>query len=51
MALWQANAVSDLLKKNGWETEIIIINTIGDEMLDVSISKIGDKGVFLFFGK
>lgn len=46
LALWQANAVSDLLKKNGWETEIIIINTIGDEMLDVSISKIGDKGVF-----
>ncbi|GAA0880730.1 hydroxymethylbilane synthase [Algoriphagus jejuensis] len=46
LALWQANHVFDLLKSKGVESEIVIIDTKGDQILDVSISKIGSKGVF-----
>ncbi len=46
LALWQAFHVEDLLKMAGIESEIIIIDTKGDQILDVSISKIGSKGVF-----
>jgi len=46
LALWQAYHVQDLLEKGGLEAEIIIIDTKGDQILDVSISKIGSKGVF-----
>lgn len=46
LALWQAYHVEDLLKKAGIGSEIIIIDTKGDQVLDVSISKIGSKGVF-----
>lgn len=46
LALWQAYHVEDLLKNTGIESEIIIIDTKGDQVLDVSISKIGSKGVF-----
>lgn len=46
LALWQAHHVQDLLEKQGVETEIVTIETKGDKILDVSISKIGSKGVF-----
>jgi hydroxymethylbilane synthase len=46
LALWQAYHVEGLLKKSGLETEIVLIDTKGDQVLDVSISKIGSKGVF-----
>lgn len=46
LALWQAYLVEELLLKAGLESEIIIIDTKGDQVLDVSISKIGSKGVF-----
>lgn len=46
LALWQANYVADLLKQEGMESEIVQIDTKGDQVLDVSISKIGSKGVF-----
>jgi hydroxymethylbilane synthase len=46
LALWQAYHVEELLRKAGLESEIIIIDTKGDQVLDVSISKIGSKGVF-----
>jgi hydroxymethylbilane synthase len=46
LALWQAFHVEDLLKIAGIAAEIIIIDTKGDQVLDVSISKIGSKGVF-----
>ncbi|MCR9249242.1 MAG: hydroxymethylbilane synthase [bacterium] len=46
LALWQAYYIEDLLKEGGLETEIVIIETKGDKILDVSISKIGSKGVF-----
>jgi hydroxymethylbilane synthase len=46
LALWQAYYVADLLKKGNIETEIVIIETKGDQILDRSLSKIGSKGVF-----
>jgi hydroxymethylbilane synthase len=46
LALWQANYVADLIKPSGFRTEIVPIETKGDKILDVSIAKIGSKGVF-----
>lgn len=46
LALWQANHVADLIKPSGFRTEIVPIETKGDKILDVSIAKIGSKGVF-----
>jgi hydroxymethylbilane synthase len=46
LALWQAYHVADLLKAKGLASEIVIIETTGDKILDVSIAKIGSKGVF-----
>ncbi|WP_111671423.1 hydroxymethylbilane synthase [Algoriphagus litoralis] len=46
LALWQAYHVEELLRKAEIESEIVIIDTKGDQILDVSISKIGSKGVF-----
>ncbi len=46
MALWQAHYVANLLNSKGVATEIRIIETKGDKIQDVSIAKIGSKGVF-----
>ncbi len=46
LALWQAHYVADKLQAGGLDTEITEIETKGDKILDVSISKIGSKGVF-----
>ncbi|GGZ33913.1 porphobilinogen deaminase [Echinicola pacifica] len=46
LALYQAYHIADLLKNAGLESEIVTIETKGDKILDVSISKIGSKGVF-----
>ena len=46
LALWQAQHVADLIKPSGYETVIVPIETRGDKILDVSISKICSKGVF-----
>ncbi|WP_200975704.1 hydroxymethylbilane synthase [Echinicola sp. 20G] len=46
LALYQAYHIADLLKEKGLQTEIVTIETKGDKILDVSISKIGSKGVF-----
>ncbi|MDX5339699.1 MAG: hydroxymethylbilane synthase [Cyclobacteriaceae bacterium] len=46
LALWQAYYVEDLLKNAGLKTQVVIIETKGDQVLDVSIAKIGSKGVF-----
>src|SRR5688572_33276543 len=46
LALWQANHVAELLKPSGYRTMIVPIETRGDKMLNVSIAKIGSKGVF-----
>ena len=46
LALWQAHHVADLLKQAGMNSEIVLIDTKGDQVMEVSISKIGSKGVF-----
>jgi len=46
LALWQAYHVEDRLKEAGMTTEIVTIETKGDKILNVSIAKIGSKGVF-----
>ncbi|MFN4085427.1 MAG: hydroxymethylbilane synthase [Spirosomataceae bacterium] len=46
LALWQAYYIQDLLQARGATTEIVIIETKGDQILDRSLSKIGSKGVF-----
>lgn len=46
LALWQAHHVEDKLRAEGFDTEIVTIETKGDKILDVSIAKIGSKGVF-----
>lgn len=46
LALWQAYYVEKLLQEGGLTTEIVIIDTKGDQILDRSLAKIGSKGVF-----
>lgn len=46
LALWQAHHVAELIKASRCRTEIVPIETRGDKILDVSIAKIGSKGVF-----
>lgn len=46
LALWQAYYIEELLQAEGLQTEIVIIETKGDKILNKSLSKIGSKGVF-----
>ncbi len=48
LALWQANYIKrEMERKNrNIEVDIKIINTKGDKILDVALSKIGDKSLF-----
>lgn len=46
LALWQAEYVSYHLRKAGIEVELVTMETRGDKIQNVSISKIGSKGVF-----
>jgi len=46
LALWQANHIKDRLQARGVETQIEIIHTKGDKILDSPLSKLGGKGVF-----
>ncbi len=49
LALWQAEKVSDEIKKinPGCEVEIIKIKTEGDRILDRSLAAVGGKGLFV----
>jgi hydroxymethylbilane synthase len=49
LALWQANFICDRLSKLYPQTEFSIfgMTTRGDQILDVSLSKIGGKGLFI----
>jgi hydroxymethylbilane synthase len=47
LALWQANRVSDLLRANGYEPELVVMKTTGDKRHDVSLATIGGKGLFI----
>ncbi|MDH6184156.1 hydroxymethylbilane synthase [Polaromonas sp. CG_23.6] len=48
LALWQAEHVKALLKSRlGWQVELLGMTTLGDQILDRSLSKIGGKGLFV----
>jgi len=44
--MWQTDTVAKMLQESGMETKISSMETKGDKILDVSIAKIGSKGVF-----
>jgi hydroxymethylbilane synthase len=46
LALWQANHIAGLLHQRGHQVEIEIIRTTGDKITDVSLAKVGTKGMF-----
>lgn len=48
LALWQSEFVKAEIEKNnpGVKVELVQIKTKGDKILDVALSKIGDKGLF-----
>ncbi|GAA8077812.1 hydroxymethylbilane synthase [Helicobacter pylori] len=47
LALWQANHIKERLKKECFiESEIQIVKTKGDKILDTPLNKIGGKGLF-----
>jgi hydroxymethylbilane synthase len=46
LALWQANHVAALLRKQGHTVEIEVIKTTGDKITSVALAKVGTKGMF-----
>ncbi|MBW6520485.1 MAG: hydroxymethylbilane synthase [Desulfoarculaceae bacterium] len=46
LAMWQTETVAGMLNEAGMETTVSSMETKGDMILDVSIAKIGSKGVF-----
>ena len=46
LALWQANYVKDLLAAIGLDSELKIIKTQGDKILNLSFDKLEGKGFF-----
>ncbi|QHV98960.1 hydroxymethylbilane synthase [Spirosoma endbachense] len=46
LAVWQAEHIQTLLQAGGITSELVLIDTKGDQVLDRSLSKIGSKGVF-----
>jgi hydroxymethylbilane synthase len=48
LALWQAHHVRDLLRERfGAAVELLGMTTRGDQILDVTLSKVGGKGLFV----
>jgi hydroxymethylbilane synthase len=47
LALFQANAVADLLRARGVSCEIVVIRTSGDRLADASLAQIGGKRLFV----
>jgi len=46
LALWQANHIAARLREHGHEVFVEIIHTTGDKILDVTLAKVGAKGMF-----
>jgi hydroxymethylbilane synthase len=46
LALWQAKHVAELLRERGHGVEIEVIKTTGDKITEVSLAKVGTKGMF-----
>jgi hydroxymethylbilane synthase len=47
LALWQANHVKALLEQQGHQVTLLGMTTLGDQILDRSLSKVGGKGLFV----
>ena len=48
LALWQAEHVKALVETRlGWQVELLGMTTLGDQILDRSLSKVGGKGLFV----
>ena len=48
LALWQAGHVKALLESRlGWQVDLLGMTTLGDQILDRSLSKVGGKGLFV----
>jgi len=47
LAMWQAEHVRDLLLARGHQVRLLGMTTLGDQILDRSLSKVGGKGLFV----
>lgn len=47
LALWQAEHVRGLLQERGHTVELLGMTTLGDQILDRTLSKVGGKGLFV----
>ncbi|MDO8456314.1 MAG: hydroxymethylbilane synthase [Burkholderiaceae bacterium] len=47
LALWQAEHVKTLLEARGHSVTLLGMTTLGDQILDRSLSKVGGKGLFV----
>ena len=47
LALWQAEHVQSLLRTRGHAVSLLGMTTLGDQILDRSLSKVGGKGLFV----
>ncbi len=47
LALWQAEHVKALLAQRGHSVSLLGMTTLGDQILDRSLSKVGGKGLFV----
>jgi len=47
LALWQAEHVQALLRERGHSVALLGMTTLGDQILDRSLSKVGGKGLFV----
>jgi hydroxymethylbilane synthase len=47
LALWQAEHVQDLLTQRGHQVGLLGMTTLGDQILDRALSKVGGKGLFV----
>ncbi len=47
LALWQAEHVKALLEQHGHQITLLGMTTLGDQILDRTLSKVGGKGLFV----
>ncbi len=47
LALWQAHHVADLLKVQGYDSELNVVKTMGDRVQDRFLHEMGGKGLFV----
>ncbi len=47
LAMWQAEHVKALLEARGHSVKLLGMTTLGDQILDRSLSKVGGKGLFV----